>query len=134
MNDDRLAKIATNGEPNTIRPPGWLAKRSAKVGHQHHRRVGIPDKIQDTFLRRRRRRRRKNDHSPPVYLCPHKLLARTIPRCVLFFLLERWIEIIIESCVVERASKFSYINFSKQHLSFTAYRSHNFTARWQRNW
>jgi len=47
MDDNRLAKIAKNGEPNTAGHLDGVQNIAAKVGCQHHRRTGALDKIQD---------------------------------------------------------------------------------------
>jgi len=50
MDNNRLAKITKNRKPDISRPLGRSPKVGAKIGHQHHRRIGILDKIQDMVL------------------------------------------------------------------------------------
>jgi len=50
MRDDRSAKIAKDGKPNTSGHLDDLQKVRAKVGHEHHRRTGTLDKIRDVVL------------------------------------------------------------------------------------
>jgi len=47
MDDERLAKIARNGNQTSLGDLDGLQNVGAKVGHRHHRRTGTLDKIQN---------------------------------------------------------------------------------------